>query len=87
MVLGLQSPQFPLAFLHEYKMAATVPDITQMFKRWPVWSLPLDPRAYQPGPHPPETLKLFLLWEPATYLAPPSLGYIPEVRRGRRGTG
>ena len=32
MVLGLQSPQFPLAFLHEYKMAATVPDITQTFK-------------------------------------------------------
>lgn len=55
-------------------------------ERWPIWSLPPDPRAYQPDPHPPEAPKLFLLWEPATYLAPPSLGYIPEVRRGRQWT-
>ena len=54
-------------------------------ERWPIWSFPPDPRAYQPDPHPPEA-PLFLLWEPATYLAPPSLGYIPEVRRGRQWT-
>lgn len=52
-------------------------------ERWPIWPLPLEPRAYRPDPHPPETPKLFLLWEPAASLAPPSLGYIPEVRRGR----
>ena len=27
-------------------------------ERWPIWSLPPDPRAYQPDPHPPEAPKL-----------------------------